>query len=72
MVNFWVIEVNMTVDELKKYYKVNRDSDLARILEKTRGAISKWRSKGIPENTQAILQIRTNGKVKADLSFKSK
>ncbi|WP_111895941.1 hypothetical protein [Acinetobacter sp. MB5] len=59
----------MTVDELKKHYSVKYDSDLAKILKKTRGAVSKWRSKGIPVNTQAILQIKTNGQVKADLSF---
>ena len=62
----------MTVDELKQHYKVKYDSDLAKILQKTRGAVSKWRSKGIPLNTQAILQIQTNGKVKANLGFKSK
>lgn len=70
--NFWVVEINMTVDELKKHYSVKYDSDLAKILKKTRGAVSKWRSNGIPVNTQAILQIQTNGQVKADLSIYKK
>lgn len=30
--------------------------------------IWKWEKKGIPHGTQAILQIQTNGELKADLS----
>lgn len=57
----------MTVDDVKKYYSAESDADLARILKKTRGAISKWRSLGIPTSTQAILQIQSKGKLKANL-----
>lgn len=57
----------MIVDDVKDHYGVESDADLARILKKTRGAISKWRSYGIPISTQAILQIQSKGKLKADL-----
>lgn len=57
----------MTVDDLKHHYGVKNDYEVAQIIKKTRGAISKWRAKGIPTSTQAILQIQTNGALKADL-----
>jgi len=57
----------MTVDDLKIYYGTKSDSDLAVKLQRSRGAISKWRSRGIPLPTQAVLQIQTKGKVKANL-----
>lgn len=57
----------MTVDDLKIHYGVKNDSDVARILGHTRGAISKWRHRGIPSDTQARLQIQTEGKLKANL-----
>lgn len=58
----------MNVDELKFFYSAKTDAELAKKLNKTRGAISKWRSKGIPLTSQAILQIQTEGKLKANLS----
>ncbi|MHA3117282.1 hypothetical protein E0H86_07295 [Acinetobacter sp. ANC 4635] len=57
----------MTVDDLRIHYGVKTDSDVARILRHTRGAISKWRHRGIPPDTQARLQLITKGKLKADL-----
>lgn len=57
----------MTVDDVKNHYGAESDADLARILKKTRGAISKWRTYGIPAPTQAIIQVQTKGKLKADL-----
>lgn len=57
----------MTVDDLKNHYGVKTDAALAEILGYTRGAISKWRNKGIHPGVQARLQIETKGKVKANL-----
>ena len=57
----------MTVDDLRLYYEVKTDSEVARIVCHTRGAISKWRHRGIPVDTQARLQLLTKGKVKANL-----
>lgn len=57
----------MTVDDLKNYYGVVSDAELARVLKKPRGSISRWRHEGISCKTQAMLQVLTNGKLKADL-----
>ncbi|HAK32223.1 hypothetical protein ABFO59_05550 [Acinetobacter radioresistens] len=57
----------MTVDDLKNHYEVESDAELARLLKKTRGAISKWRTYGIPISTQAVIQVQTKDKLKADL-----
>ena len=67
--NLWFIEVNMKVDDLKVYYSAKSDAELAEKLQRSRGAISKWRSRGIPLSTQAVLQIQTKGKVKANLAM---
>ncbi|MEF9957845.1 MAG: hypothetical protein RR767_11715 [Acinetobacter sp.] len=57
----------MTVDDLRLHYGVKTDSEIAQILGYTKGAISKWRHKGICLETQAVIELRTEGKVKADL-----
>ena len=57
----------MTVDELKLHYEVKTDSELAQKIGYSKGAVSKWRSKGISPETQALLQILTNGKLKANI-----
>ena len=58
----------MTVDDLRNHYGVKSDAELARKLKHTRGAICKWRHRGIPLDTQARLQILTNGEVKANMA----
>lgn len=57
----------MTVSDLRTHYHCKTDSDLAKVLEVTKGTISKWRSQGIPQRTQALLQIKTENKVKAHI-----
>ena len=57
----------MTVDELKQHYGTKTDTELARKIGYTKGAVSKWRKKGICVETQALLQLKTNGMVKANL-----
>jgi len=57
----------MTVDDLKAFHGSKTYSDLAYKMGVTKGAISKWRSKGIPHDTQARIQILTKNKLKADL-----
>ena len=61
----------MTVDELKRHYRAKNDTELANKVGYSKGAISKWRRKGICLETQALLQIKTNGKLKADLQILS-
>lgn len=58
----------MNVDDLKKHFSAKSDADLARKLSHTRGTICKWRQRGIPVDTQARLQLLTDGKVKANLT----
>lgn len=59
----------MTVDDLKQHFGVQKDIHLTKtILNVTRGTISKWKKKGIPTDTQARIQILTNGELKADLN----
>ncbi|PKF32039.1 hypothetical protein CW311_17095 [Acinetobacter proteolyticus] len=59
----------MTVDDLKTYYGVKKDFQLTHTpLKVTKGTISKWKRLGIPTDTQARIQILTDGKLKADLS----
>ena len=57
----------MTVDDLVTHFKVAKDIELTGKLNVTRGTVSKWRSKGIPRDTQARIQTLTKGKLKADL-----
>ena len=65
--NYWFIEVNMTVDDLKDHFGVEKDIQLTKtILGVTRGTISKWRHRGIPIDTQARIQVLTKGKLKAN------
>lgn len=58
----------MTVDQLKKYYKVKTLEAVARLVGKSKGTLSMWNANGIPPEQQAIIQIRTKNKLKADLS----
>ena len=57
----------MTVDELRLHFGVKTDTALAIKIGYTKGAVTKWRSKGISPKTQAALQLLTSGKVKANL-----
>ncbi|MFB2539468.1 hypothetical protein [Acinetobacter sp. c3-l95] len=57
----------MTVDDLKQFYGVQRDCDLAEKLQRNKSVISYWR-KGIPLPTQAQFELISKGKLKADLS----
>lgn len=58
----------MKVDDLKSYYNARNDADLAKTLKRPRSTIHYWRNSGIPLQTQAVLQLKTNGALKADLS----
>jgi transcriptional regulator with XRE-family HTH domain len=58
----------MTVDDLKAFHGSRTYSELADKMGVTKGAVSKWRSKGIPHDTQARFQILSKNKLKADLS----
>lgn len=56
----------MTVNDLRIFYKAKSDAELARILGRDRSVINYWR-KGIPLSTQAVFEISTKGKLKAEI-----
>jgi len=60
--------MNMTVDDLKRFYKVKTLEEVGKRVGKSKGSISLWNANGIPPEQQAIIQIRTTNKLKADLS----
>lgn len=56
----------MTVNDLRIFYKAKSDAELARILGRDRSVINYWR-KGMPLSTQAIFEVSTKGKLKAEI-----
>ncbi|WP_338755939.1 Cro/CI family transcriptional regulator (plasmid) [Moraxella lincolnii] len=62
----------MNVEDLKSYFKVTRDVEIASKLSVSPSAVCKWRKEGIPKSRQAIVEIRTNGKLKSDYSTEDK
>ncbi|HAV2933074.1 TPA: hypothetical protein JIU02_07545 [Acinetobacter baumannii] len=56
----------MTVDDLKKFYGVENNYQLAKRLKKGRTTIKQWDDGGIPIGVQAIFELLTGGRVKAD------
>jgi hypothetical protein len=57
----------MTVDDLREHHACKTDFELSQVLSVSKGTISKWRANGIPEKTQAVLQIKSNDQLKACL-----
>ena len=57
----------MNVQDLKKYYQVKSNPQLAKKIGAGRTTVWDWEKKGIPIKTQAHIQLITNGEVKADL-----
>lgn len=58
----------MTVDDLLEYHKVENDNQLHNKTKIPKGTISGWRSNGIPQKLQAVIQLQSNGALKADIS----
>lgn len=58
----------MTIDDVKVFYGFQYDAEVARKFKFTKTAVGKWRSNGIPPERQAVIQILSNNKLKADLS----
>jgi hypothetical protein len=56
----------MTVDDLKKFYGVSNNYQLAKRLKKGRTTIKQWEDTGIPIGVQAIFELLTRGSLKAD------
>lgn len=56
----------MTVDDLKKFYGVSNNYQLAKRLKKGRTTIKQWEDTGIPIGVQAIFELLTGGSLKVD------
>lgn len=57
----------MNVKQLREYYKVDSNPQLAKKIGVGRTTVWDWETKGIPQKTQAFLELKTKGKLKADL-----
>ena len=49
-----------TVDDLRTRYGCKSDIELANLLGCTKGAISLWRSKGLPNGYQRFLNVEVH------------
>lgn len=58
----------MTLNDVKEFYSFQYDAEVGRKFKLTKSAIGKWKKKGIPPERQAVIQILTKNKLKADLS----
>lgn len=56
----------MTVDDLRDHYEAKTDMELADRIGVSKGMLSRYRSTGIPLSRQALIELRTNGALKAD------
>ncbi|MEQ1389684.1 hypothetical protein ABLT88_09310 [Acinetobacter radioresistens] len=56
----------MNVAELRKYYNVENNSQLAKKIKRGRSTLTGWEKEGIPFSTQASFEVKTNGELKAD------
>lgn len=56
----------MNVKELRKHFAVQNNSQLAAKLKRGRSTIHGWEENGIPISVQAMLELTTKGKLKAD------
>ncbi len=58
----------MSVDDLRAFYRMPTDEMLAQRLRVSKSTISFWRAHGIPLPRQALIQILTKGKLRADVA----
>lgn len=56
----------MNTQDLKDFHQCKTRRDLSKKTGYSEVTLWKWEKFGIPLSTQAVLQIKTNGKLKAD------
>lgn len=59
-------DTNMNVEQVREFYKVENNSQLSKKINKGRSTIHGWEANGIPPSAQAVLEILSKGKLKAD------
>jgi transcriptional regulator with XRE-family HTH domain len=55
----------MTYDQLLDLYKTQRAA--AEAVGVSKQAVSQWKRKGIPRNSQIDIEVKSGGRLKADL-----
>lgn len=58
----------ITVDSLVAHYNVRNDTNLSKRVNLNKASVSKWCKNGIPQERQAVFEIISKGKLKANLS----
>ncbi len=58
----------MKVEDLMRHHKCKTRRELALKTGYSEVTLWKWKKKGIPLRTQAVLELTTKGKLKADLA----
>lgn len=56
----------MTINDLRRFFNVQTFSGLAKKLNVCKATVTNWNNAGIPIEQQAMLEVGTNGKLKAD------
>lgn len=60
--------IKVNVETLKEYFKIKSNPELAKKLGVSRVAIWKWEKRGIPVSRQALIEVTTNGHIKANVA----
>lgn len=56
----------MNVADLRNFHNVENNSQLSKKIKKGRSTLAGWEEEGIPLGTQAIYELLSQGKLKAD------
>ncbi|MFW1784331.1 hypothetical protein ACG9XL_07955 [Acinetobacter nosocomialis] len=57
----------MNISDLMNYHDCKNKKELSKKTGYSTVTLWKWENNGIPARTQAVLQVKTKGKLKADL-----
>ncbi|EPQ7329996.1 hypothetical protein [Acinetobacter baumannii] len=57
----------MNISDLMNYHDCKNRKELSKKTGYSTVTLWKWEHNGIPPRTQAVLQVKTKGKLKADL-----
>lgn len=58
----------MQLSEVKDYFGVKTNVEVAKILNKSKGLMTIWQKQGIPREAQAVIQVMTKNQLKADIT----
>lgn len=58
----------MQLSEVKEYFNVKTNVEVAKILNKSKGLMTIWQRQGIPKEAQAVIQVMTKNQLKADIA----